>query len=88
MAYSQLEDDINRKETIEVGEDLSTQYSVRILWGEHPADDQDIEEYRFATEAELKAFYLGCEAAEGWMGFHVIETPEEIQAHLNNTWVL
>lgn len=60
---------------VEVGEHLAatTPYKVQILWGEHPEDDYPICEYRFATEAELEAFVVGAEAAEGWMGYTVID---------------
>jgi hypothetical protein len=63
-----------RQLEVEVGEHLTdTPHRIKILWGEHPREDNPICEYRFATEAELNAFLLGAEAAEGWMGFTIID---------------
>jgi hypothetical protein len=67
------------------GEQLTTQYSVQIIWGseEHRRETQedndgepDIHEYRFATEVELKAFLQGCDEANGYMDYLVVGDEE------------
>jgi len=59
---------------VEIGEHLTdTTHRIKVLWGGHPEDDNPICEYCFATEAELTAFLLGAEAAEGWMGYTIID---------------
>ena len=63
-----------RQLKVDVGEHLTdTPHRVRILWGRHPDEDNPICEYRFATEVELEAFLVGTEAAEGWMGYTIID---------------
>jgi hypothetical protein len=64
-----------KKREIEVVGEITFPHSVRILWGSksHQGDDDPIWEYRFATEAELTAFMLGVNAAEGWLGYQMVE---------------
>jgi len=51
-----------------------------IVWGNvHTFEDEapDVHRYTFATEAELRAFRLGVEEMDGWLGYHEGSTREE-----------
>jgi hypothetical protein len=67
-----------------VGEQLTTEHSVRIIWGSkshrqemEELEMNDIHEYRFATDAELKAFLLGVDDSNGYMDYLVVEAEDE-----------
>ena len=47
-------------------------HKISILWGESPEDGQPAQTYRFETEAELKAFTLGIDQMDGWMGYEEV----------------
>lgn len=50
-------------------------YVAHIGWGRAPDTDAESMEYRFATEAELHAFFLGIGEMDGWEGYEVLEGP-------------
>ena len=53
---------------------------VYVRWGctlEQYPTPQDADYYEFDTQAELNAFLLGANEAEGWDGFETL-TPEEM----------
>ena len=52
-------------------------YSVWILWGEDPQEDQEPLQYEFNTQAELDAFLMGIEEGDGWFGYDYIIGQEE-----------
>jgi hypothetical protein len=63
---------------VQVGENLPPTHSVRILWGSesHQEMMKDIDpvcEYRFATKAELEAFMVGVDSAEGYLGYAIVD---------------
>jgi hypothetical protein len=43
-----------------------------------------IQEHTYDTEAELKAFKEGLDAADGWLEVSYYETPEEAKEHVTN----
>ena len=47
-------------------------YSVWILWGEDPQEDQEPLQYEFNTQGELNAFLMGIEEGDGWFGYDYI----------------
>ena len=48
-------------------------HSITILWGECPEPGDEPVTYEFDTGAELTAFMRGIEAAEGWLGYEIID---------------
>ena len=40
-----------------------------ILWGRDPEHGQKAVTYKFKTQAELDAFYLGIAEMDGWLGY-------------------
>ena len=49
-------------------------FKITIKWGSFtPDEDRPVETYEFATQAELDAFNLALNEADGWMDYDVIE---------------
>ncbi len=53
---------------------MSQQFEITLLWGENPEEEDEAKTYTFATQAEIDAFMLGVEEANGWI--NVREAPK------------
>jgi hypothetical protein len=78
LDYRDGDDNPDRPSEVQIGEDLATPQAIRILWSgdEHRAamaGADPICEYRFATKELLEAFMQGVDAADGYLGYEVVE---------------
>jgi hypothetical protein len=78
LDYRDGEDNPDCLPEVQIGEDLATPHAIRILWGSDKhrpamAGADPICEYRFATKELLDAFIQGVDAAEGYLGYKVVE---------------
>lgn len=48
-------------------------FKITILWGGMPEPGDTAKTYEFNTQAELDAFQLGIDEANGWMGWRPAE---------------
>lgn len=63
-------------------------YKCYIVWGDYPDKEQaeNLYCYAFRTEAELSAFLDGVDAADGWLGACVFDTPEDHKEWLKSNY--
>ena len=54
-------------------------YKITILWGQCPEPHQEPITYKFETQAELNAFMLGVDEMDGWLGYEVIYSEEDLK---------
>jgi hypothetical protein len=52
-------------------------FEVKIQWGSDISSDKPVKVYRFATQAELNAFFEGVDEASGWLDYDIVEENTE-----------
>jgi hypothetical protein len=53
--------------------------NITILWGQCPEPHQEPITYEYKTQAELDAFCHGVDEMDGWLGYEIIYTEEEMK---------
>lgn len=55
------------------------EFTVRILWGSAPEEDDKPMTYTFASQELLDAFMEGVDAASGWLDYEVVGDTDEVE---------
>lgn len=64
----------------EILEELKTKHTVHVLWGEAPdPEEPSTDVFTFDTKAELDAFRMGVAAMDGWGGYQMFDSADELE---------